>query len=162
MSVKLKYLCLAHRWPYLPVNGCRKEEINTSPPESDQKQEMFDFTLFPFNIKEAWILIQGRWFFGTLVHHLLGLLAFWIKSLPQQLISQFIGLLCCEQYKLGLGNIWISIRQMRKLRIREVKLVAQRHTAKIWTQVHLTCQSAQNQPYYHQLKVQVPGILYYF
>lgn len=34
-------------------------------------------------------------------------------------------------YKLGLGNIWISIRQMRKLRIREVKLVAQRHTAEI-------------------------------
>ena len=31
----------------------------------------------PFNVKEAWIPTWGRWFLGTLVHSLLGLLAFW-------------------------------------------------------------------------------------
>ena len=35
----------------------------------------------PFRIKEAWILTRVRWFFGTLVHHLLGLLASPIKLL---------------------------------------------------------------------------------
>ena len=43
-------------WPGPPVNDCRREEINTSPLEADQNQEMFDFTSSPFNIKEAWIL----------------------------------------------------------------------------------------------------------
>ena len=60
----------------------------------------------PFSIKEAWILTQVRWFSGAWVHHLLGLLAFWIKSLflaPAPRLS-FIGLLCGEQYKLGLSN----------------------------------------------------------
>ena len=61
-------------WAGPPVNGCRKEEINTF----HQNQ---DFTPSPFSIKEARILTQGRWFFGTLVHHLLSLLAFRIKSL---------------------------------------------------------------------------------
>ena len=37
--------------------------------------------LSPFSKKEAWILTWASWFFGTLVHHLLSLLAFWIKSL---------------------------------------------------------------------------------
>ena len=43
---------------------------------------MFDFTS-PFynNIKETWILTQAKWFFETLVHYPLSLLAFWIKSL---------------------------------------------------------------------------------
>ena len=40
-----------------------------------------NYTPSPFNIKEAWILIWVRWLFGTLVHHFLSLLAFWIKSL---------------------------------------------------------------------------------
>lgn len=60
--------------------------------------------LTPFaNIKEAWILYRGRWLFGTIVHHLLSLLAFQIKllSLPQHLASQLTGLLCSEQ-ELGL------------------------------------------------------------
>ena len=34
------------------MNDCRQEEINTSHPEADGKQEMFDFTP-PFGIKEA-------------------------------------------------------------------------------------------------------------
>ena len=35
----------------------------------------------PFSMKEACILTQVRSFFGKLVHHLLSLLAFWIKLL---------------------------------------------------------------------------------
>ena len=50
-----------------------------------------------------------RWFFRTLDYHLLGLLAFQIKSLfllPQQLICQFIGLSCKKQNELELTNIY--------------------------------------------------------
>ena len=45
--------------------------------------------------------------FGTLVHHLLSLLAFQIKSLflAPTILSQFIGLPCGEKDELGLGNI---------------------------------------------------------
>lgn len=35
----------------------------------------------PFSIKEAWMLLWVKWFFGRLVGHLMGLLAFQIKSL---------------------------------------------------------------------------------
>ena len=115
MSIKLKYFCLAHsnypdqarlwmtvgrkKWthPLWRLTGTRK-----------------GLTLLPpfFSIKEAWILTRGRWFFGTLVHHLLRLLAFWIKSLFLD-ISWFTGLSCGEKYKLGLGNrvlmsVWYS------------------------------------------------------
>ena len=55
MSVKLKYLCLAHRkhpdQAHLSAPDCRKEEIKTSPPEADQNQEMFDIIPSPFSIK---------------------------------------------------------------------------------------------------------------
>ena len=49
-------------------------------------------------------------FWGTLVHHHLGLLPFWIKSysLPQHLVSWFIGLLCSEQSVLALGNTIVT------------------------------------------------------
>ena len=62
-------------------------------------------TLLPpfllFSIKETSIQPWARCFFGTLVHHLLPLLAFWIRSplLPQQLVSFFIDLLCGRQCK---------------------------------------------------------------
>ena len=49
--------------------------------QSGWNQEMSDFAPSPFSIKEAWILTQARWFFGTWVHHLLCQLAFCIKSL---------------------------------------------------------------------------------
>ena len=49
--------------------------------EPNQNQEVFDFTSSPLSIKEAWIPNQAIWFFGTGVHPLLSLLAFWIKSL---------------------------------------------------------------------------------
>ena len=42
---------------------------------------MSDITPSPFRIKEAWILTLGRQFSRTWVYHLLGLLAFEIKSL---------------------------------------------------------------------------------
>ena len=62
MSVKLKYLCLAHRkhsdQAHLWTAAGRKK----SPPEADWNQGMFDFTPSPFSIKEAWILTQARWF----------------------------------------------------------------------------------------------------
>ena len=35
----------------------------------------------PFSIEDAWRATQVRWFFGTLVHHLLRLLVFQMKSL---------------------------------------------------------------------------------
>lgn len=42
----------------------------------------------------------------TLIHHLLSLLAFWIKSLclPQHLVSWLIGMQWGEWYESGLGN----------------------------------------------------------
>ena len=50
--------------------------------DSDTKKFVtINYIPSPFSIKEAWILTQVRWFFGILIHHLLGLLAFWIKSL---------------------------------------------------------------------------------
>ena len=67
------------------------------------------------NIKEAQISCPGRWFFRKVVRHLLGLLVFWIKlpSLPQDLFSWLIGLLCGAQNELRLithrvGSIVIS------------------------------------------------------
>lgn len=49
----------------------------------------------------------GRWFFGTLVHHLLRLLNFQIKSffLSQGFISQLTGLSCGEQCKQDKGEL---------------------------------------------------------
>lgn len=44
LSVSLKCLCLCSKetsWPGLPVNGCRKEEMNTSPLLSGGNQEIF-------------------------------------------------------------------------------------------------------------------------
>ena len=106
MSIKLKYLCLAHRKHTVPpMNDYRKEEINSSPLEADGNQETFDFTPSPFSIKEAGTLTQARWFFGTQFHHLLGLLTFWMKSLfltPTTHLSIYWP--AGEQYELGLGN----------------------------------------------------------
>ena len=40
-------------WWGLPVNDCRKEEINASPPKADQGPEMSYFTPSPFSMQEA-------------------------------------------------------------------------------------------------------------
>lgn len=60
----------------------------------------------PFcDIKEAWNHPELRWGFRTLVYHLLGQLAFRIKSLSfsQHLVSLLIGLACSD--RLGPGDI---------------------------------------------------------
>ena len=57
------------------------------------------------SIKEAWILTWGRWFFGTTIFSVCWLSEQNRYSLPQQLLSRFIGLSCGEQDELGLGNI---------------------------------------------------------
>ena len=95
-------------WPGPPVNGCRKEEIQASSSETDKNQ---NFIPSPKSIKEAWIITQRWRFSGTLVPHLLNLLVFQMKlyiSLPQQLISQFIGPFCSKQYELRFSNNYIT------------------------------------------------------
>ena len=94
LSIQLQYLCLSSEetsWPSPPVNGCRKEQIYISSLDSGQNQGIFAtvYLLCYFtssspslcSIIETSTQTQARWFFGTLVHHLLGLLAFWIKLL---------------------------------------------------------------------------------
>ena len=52
LNVKLEYLCLSWQetsWPSPPVNGHRKEEINTSPMEFGWNQEIFVVTYQLFN-----------------------------------------------------------------------------------------------------------------
>ena len=82
MRIKLKYLCLAHRKPpdkaHLWMTPGRKKL--THPLWSlTGTRKCLTLPPTPFSIKEAWVLTQGRWFFGTQVHHLLGLLAFLIN-----------------------------------------------------------------------------------
>ena len=61
-------------------------------------------TPFPFSIKEAWILTWIFW--GTLVHNLLHLLAFQIKSLfLASTTSWFTALSFSEQHKIRLGSM---------------------------------------------------------
>ena len=81
-------------WPGLPVNGYKKEEINATPPESGQNQEiftnndhLFDFSSSPFplfSIKETSIQIHEIhfFFFETIVYYLFGLLTFWVVAIP--------------------------------------------------------------------------------
>ena len=80
------YVCsildLSYIWPGPSVNDYRKEEISTSPPETDQIQEMFDFISSPFSIKEVW---SNSWLF-------------WIKTLflaPIKPIIIIIDLTAC-------------------------------------------------------------------
>ena len=88
------------------MHGCRKKEMNTSPPEFDWNQEVFEFSPSHFNIKEAWILTQRKWSFGTWLNRFLGLLAFRIKLLfpyPVPCLSIYWPV-CSEQYELGLSK----------------------------------------------------------
>ena len=79
------------------MNHCREEEANISPLEADQNQEMFDITLSPFSIKEAWILDRQD---GSLGHKSTNFSVCWISeknlsSLSQQLLSTY----------------WLAVRQ---------------------------------------------------
>ena len=85
LNVKLKCLYLAHSetpWPYPPVNGCRKEEMNTSPPGGWAKPGDILQDVWPFyfnsspppplcSIKETSIQTPIRWHSRMLVCHLL-------------------------------------------------------------------------------------------
>ena len=46
------------------MNDYREHEINTTPPEADGNQEVADFTLFPFTIKDTRIPVHAQWFLG--------------------------------------------------------------------------------------------------
>lgn len=83
-----------------------EEELNTSYPEADWKQEMFEFMPSPFiSVKEAWILVYARRFLGTWVHHF-ECAGFQNKvAIPYPNNSSLdMGLSCSKQYWLELGN----------------------------------------------------------
>ena len=86
------------------MNECREEEINTSPPEMGTRKCLP--LLPPLLVQKAWILTQARWFFGAWVHHPLGLLTFWIKSLFLASTTHLliVGLFGSEHYQLRLSN----------------------------------------------------------
>lgn len=54
-------------------------------------------TLIPFGMREACNLIQVRWFFGTLDHHHLGLLAFQIHSVFFAPAAHSLDLSACQE-----------------------------------------------------------------
>lgn len=64
----------------------------------------------PFSIKEVWIQLRWDGFLWTLVHHLLSLLAFWIKSLflaPTSCLSKYwleVWQVAWDQNSLRWGN----------------------------------------------------------
>lgn len=93
-------------WPGLSVNDYRKEEINTSYPEADWKQEMFEFMPSPFSVKEAWILILHKKILRDMSPPSYESAGFQNKvAIPCPNNSSLdIGLSCSKQYWLGLGN----------------------------------------------------------
>ena len=94
LSIKLKYLCLAHRKHPDQAHlwmATGKKNLTHSLWSLDRTrkylQQLISFfklyllTLHPPTIKETSIQTWERWFFRTLVHHLPGLMTFWIKLL---------------------------------------------------------------------------------
>ena len=118
LNVKPKYLCSR---PCPPVDSYRKEEINTSPPETGHSRRYWQAFLLYFLTSFPSLLCKGTWHPGpdnkinleTSVCHLLSHPACGIKSysLPQTKPTSlgFIDLLCIEQRELGLSN---SLRHM--------------------------------------------------
>ena len=78
------------------VDSCRNKGF--------QHQEVWSHQRDPFSF--AWTLTWVSWFYSTPVHHLLGLLAFWIK--PLFLSPDYLSLLCSVEYKFGLSSITSS------------------------------------------------------
>lgn len=70
MSIMLEYLCLTHKKHpgqallWMTEGG----KMNTFRPEPHWNHEMLDFTLSPFNIKEACILTQAKYLFEAQAH----------------------------------------------------------------------------------------------
>lgn len=104
-SIKLKYLALAHRkhpdQAHLQLaTGWNKLTIL-----ANGNQKILGFTPSSFRIKKT-EFYPGKWFFGTLDHHLLHLLSFWTKSpflVPTPHLSRYWPVLC-DQHQLGLGK----------------------------------------------------------
>ena len=94
MSIKLKYLCLAHRkhsdQAHLWITMGRRK-LTHSLWRLTGTRNVWVYSLTPtlFSIEEAWILTQARWFLGTLVRQLLG------SSVPCPQNSS-VGLLACD------------------------------------------------------------------
>ena len=115
LSFKLQYLRLSSQ--------------ETLPSESGWTQEIFATTYLLFNfsfsppslsyIKETGIQTGARRFFGTQVHPLLDLLAFWIKLLfpAQHLVFWLTDLPNGEQYEFELWNTFSTISQMKSVSI---------------------------------------------
>ena len=88
LKIKLKYLCLTHRkhpdQAHLWMASRKKKLIH--PLWSLAGTRKYSITFFVLlkkkrkKKKKPSIQTQARWLFGTLVHHLFGLLAFQIKS----------------------------------------------------------------------------------
>lgn len=110
MNVKLALFCPQGTFlPSPPMNGCRKEEMIASPPESDQNQEMlataYDLFTSPPHlpllcfVKETSIQTSTRCLFRTLVCHVFGIPVFQYScySLSQYFVSRFTGLSWGEQ-----------------------------------------------------------------
>ena len=113
--------------PYPPVNGCKKEVVNTSPPQAGHSRRCFArlidlFTLLPprlslsilpfyftslsDSVKETGIQTLIRWFYGDPSPPSSRSAGFpnkvvFLASAPRLL---FIDLLCSEQSELGLSN----------------------------------------------------------
>ena len=62
-------------------NGLQDKEMKEGRGERKKEKSIISLTLPVCSIKTTSIQIQARWFFGTLVHHLLGLLALQITLL---------------------------------------------------------------------------------
>ena len=92
--------------PGSPVNGCRKEEINTSAFILQDKGLFISLPyLLSLSIKENGIQTPIRFFFAY-SSHLLHLPAFWTKSLFLASTSSLLihCLSCCKRSELGLSN----------------------------------------------------------
>ena len=123
LSLNVKPKCLwsgKHPDPVHPVDGCKKEEINISPPWGWPFQGIFTKLLafllphlLPLcAIKETGIQSPIRWLFWDF-----SLPSSWSAGLPNKVIFlaskprlRFIGLSCGKQSELGLGNISIVER----------------------------------------------------
>ena len=111
LTVKLKWLCSVHRetiWPYPPVNGCRKDEFNTSSPILQDKWPFYFMSspsLFLCSTNETGIQTLIIWVFWRHYFAIFSVYGFPIHILCLS-SSVFSLSACCvvEQNELGLGN----------------------------------------------------------
>lgn len=97
-------------------------------------------TSLSFSIKETWVLTSVTWIFGTLVHHLLDLLAFQVKSLFLASTSHLslYCLSCSKQFKLRLSNISLNPRERNRSYLEIIMQIFSHFTGKYlknWSEV---------------------------